>query len=327
MNATNGFDFTNGPILSAGTPLIDIINSAITNNIGGFSGWSSSTGLNSIIANNGTGNIASNSYAVAFGSGNTASGSGATAFGIYTLASGVLSTTFGEYTTGSTTTTLAGGAFSLASGVGAFSYGNSVSATSTNSFAIGKYTIASGAESFAGGLGGSMSGAVQANGIGNFNFSHTSNSYSGSGISSTVSYSAILGGQDNSIIGDGVFSTIFGGIQNLIIDPDGNSIIAGSGNTLDSCKFSTIIGSINNSAHSLSYVNMIGTSGRTADADYTTYVENLRVYQDAQFDTFMDFVPQSTLPPASQGRVFFSGSPLYRLMVNTGGTSADWYVI
>ena len=72
MNATSGFDFTNGPILSAGTPLIDIINSAITNN-SGFSGWTSSTGSNSIIANNGTGNIASSAFSFAGGKNNIAS--------------------------------------------------------------------------------------------------------------------------------------------------------------------------------------------------------------------------------------------------------------
>ncbi len=47
--------------------------SHLTGIIAGFSGWTASTGINSIIANNGTGNIANN-YSIVGGSANTVSG-------------------------------------------------------------------------------------------------------------------------------------------------------------------------------------------------------------------------------------------------------------
>lgn len=44
-------------------------------------------------------------------------------------------------------------------------------------------------------------------------------------------------------------------------------------------------------------------------------------------DSYIDLNPQTTLPTAYIGRMFFSGTPLFRLMINTGGTSSDWIIV
>ena len=68
-----------GTIYSGSTDLYDIFCSDCGGS--GFSGLTSSTGSNSIIANNGTGNIASGTYGFAIGSGTTASGTSSYAGG------------------------------------------------------------------------------------------------------------------------------------------------------------------------------------------------------------------------------------------------------
>jgi len=50
-------------------------------------------------------------------------------------------------------------------------------------------------------------------------------------------------------------------------------------------------------------------------------------YSSVTMNYFVDLVPQASLPAPSIGRVFFSGSPLFRMMVNTGGTSSDWMTL
>ncbi len=46
-----------------------------------------------------------------------------------------------------------------------------------------------------------------------------------------------------------------------------------------------------------------------------------------KMNSFIDFSGLTSLPPAHAGRVFFSGTPLFRLMICTGDTSDDWRVI
>ena len=81
---------------------------------------------------------------------------------------------------------------------------------------------------------------------------------------------AFIYGKNHTISG-GQWGGIFGGI--------GNSI-SSSGN------YNTIIGGESNSITGGTNVSMIGCSGRTADASNTTYVENLRVFRQAQYGNF-----------------------------------------
>ena len=65
----------------------------------------------------------------------------------------------------------------------------------------------------------------------------------------------------------------------------GSAIIAGNTNNLTG-NLNAIIGGNNNTITGGTNVIMLGTSGRTADATYTTYVENLRVFRQAQYGNF-----------------------------------------
>lgn len=106
-------------------------------------------------------------------------------------------------------------------------------------------------------------------------------------------YSTIVGSYSSSTEGD--HSHIFGGISNQIVCPQAvivggreNSITAGcdnsemlgsrnsiiSGNSVDT----TFINTISTNSSGYDRIVMIGTSGRTANADDTTYVENLKLY-------------------------------------------------
>jgi trimeric autotransporter adhesin len=126
--------------------------------------WSGSTGFQSLIHNNGTGNIASGDYAIAAGSGNTAVGDFSFAQGVGNLASGVASHAEGGIAfvpalggvifSGSSATNYgahAQGYGALASGSVSYSNGFLTRATGIASYAIGAGAKAIGIASFAGG--------------------------------------------------------------------------------------------------------------------------------------------------------------------------------
>lgn len=72
-----------GKIYSAGTDLYNIFIPIANSGTTGFSGWTSSTGVNSIVSTSSTGNIASARLSIATGSGTTASGIVSSAGGIF----------------------------------------------------------------------------------------------------------------------------------------------------------------------------------------------------------------------------------------------------
>lgn len=111
-------------------------------------------------------------------------------------------------------------------------------------------------------------------------------------------YGGILGGQsnyigssranaDNSTSGQNAFPLILGGFFNTILgaangagNPNFYSSIINSNNCIISSGSTgaTIINSVNSSVSGRTNVVMLGTSGRTATADSTTFVENLVIF-------------------------------------------------
>jgi len=67
---------------------------------------------------------------------------------------------------------------------------------------------------------------------------------------------------------------------------DHNLILSSSASTIYDSSISQIIGGIGNTITGKTNVVMLGTSGRTADADNTTYVENLQVLRQAKYGNF-----------------------------------------
>ena len=388
---------------SGSTPLQTILNSLS----GGTSGdlFSASTGTNSIIANNGTGNAAGGNYAIALGLATTASGTGSTAvgglntaqggysfaggtnstaggvrsfaFGQTLTATGTNSVAFGQANTVSNSNALAFGQTNTASGsrsfVGglqsystaeqSFAFGLSVSGNGTASFAIGQLTKASGpnsiatglyteataSSSFAGGFGNSSSILIKSQAAAAFNFSRADSSYSGNGIGTSSAAAAILGGTNQEIDGVGSSnSAILGGNYN-IISGAGSTVILGGYNNIAglAANYGAIVGGNDSFIQNGGNPNviMLGTNARTGDFAYTTYVENLKAFQavginmnvlaphaiamsgSAYVDGFLELVPQTVMPTATAGRVFYSGAPLNRLIVFTGASAGDYMVL
>lgn len=147
--------------------------------------------------------------------------------------------------------------------------------------------------------------------------------YLGGSFDSEMSNS-ILGGKFNEIrqgfiTARRAFSV--GGNRNIISGLD-SGVIGGSGNTINVIGegASIIIGGIGNTVSGLRSV-MLGGEYINISSDNTTGM------QIAYIDEFIDLNPQAILPPPSIGRMFFSGSPLNRIMYNTGNTDADWIII
>lgn len=150
----------------------------------------------------------------------------------------------------------------------------------------------------------------------------------GSGNTITSKLSLILGGYNNFIEGDG-FSSIINstnsqitngaGVSSLssIIESSDSYIINSTGSTIISSKGSTLM-SLNNCVL-LGAPNLSFSSG-VAFTDFTTFMQKVYI------NDYMD-LKATTLPTAKAGRIFFSGTPLFRLMLNTGGTSADWMIL
>jgi hypothetical protein len=146
----------------------------------------------------------------------------------------------------------------------------------------------------------------------------------------------------------GNFGSILGGVSNSMTHIGGsfttetsNSIIGGNFNeirqTFTSPRRSAIIGGRYNLL-SAQDAAIIGGSGNTVqiNSDYSVVLggqglnvtkNNTAIMQRGHINEFFDLLPQTTLPTAEIGRVFFSGTPLNRIMYNTGGTDSDWIII
>jgi hypothetical protein len=186
----------------------------------GLNLWSSSTGVNSIIANNGTENLASGYFSFAVGSKNTSS---------------------------SYYSTIAGGYYNTASGSKSFiGNGSMNTASSTYSTTLnGSSNVASGAYSAVinGGLNKSTgSSSLIGNGLQNSATTNMSTVVNGRNNVVTGSYSIITNGASNNISGQKSF--IGGGTGNTISN-NHSSVITGIDNSV-SGDFSSVVGGKSN---------------------------------------------------------------------------------
>ena len=256
--------------------------------------FSSSTGSNSIVANNGTGNIASGNYSFAGGTGSTATddfsfayGSGATTFGIGSIALGAA---LASTPTSNPCIAIGHGAFASASAGSSIAIGNGATATGIGSAtAIGQDSIALGV------------GSMALNGIAVGYFSLALNGGLSNG------FKSISEGVGSNSAGD--YSKVFSSSEiasGATAFADYSVILGGGDSTINTNAIRSVI---------------IGMSGFTATSADTVYMTNSYV------DGYFDLNPITVLPSPKIGRIFFSGTPLNRLMQNTGGTSADWCII
>lgn len=200
----------------------------------------------------------------------------------------------------------------LASGEVAVAIGKGSQAVGENSFVGGYVSVATGLTSFA---------------FGNSNSVYAINS-------------AALGGSGGTIAAVALNGVLFGGHLNNITRGSNASIIGGSANTLSQGAIypphnSSIIGGNNNSVKSINSVvvggdNAILTSSNSVILGGTAlsgFTDNTAFMQIADINEYMDLNPQTSLPAASIGRLFFSGGSLNRIMYCTGATAADWIVV
>jgi hypothetical protein len=281
-------------IFSGGTDLSSLLGGGTSGNL--FSG---STGPNSIIANNGTGNIAAGDFSIAGGSGSTSLSAFSYSFGEGSISKGLYSHAHGAYC-------LANLPFSHAEGLictadtYAFSFGWASNASEGSIvFGIGNNAI------------GQYSHVV---GIANTAYGYNSIVMGQANVSS--GQSSIVIGNNSVALAETAFAGGFGAsamttnsfVYSYASLTNGNmsAILAGSANTISNTALNSVI---------------LGMTNFSATSANTTYMTNSYV------DGYFDLNPQTVLPTPKIGRLFFSGTPLNRLMQNTGGTSSSWCII
>ena len=216
----------------------------------GFSGWTASTGLNSIIANNGSGNLASGNFSVVGGSGNTSTGVA------NFIGAGKNNYSSGNYSN------IVGGQANIASGPGSFVGG-------------GRFNEATGQGSVA--VGGGYTSAAYANrAIADFAFIGAGRTNVASGITAIVvggnqntaggNYSFVGGGSFNVATGNN--TAIAGGKFNEVTYSNYGTIGGGYDNTVSGAYGTVAGGRQNSSTGSLSFIG--GGSGNQATANYST---------------------------------------------------------
>ncbi len=247
---------------SGSTPLQTIINQISSGATGGFSGWTNSTGIHSIVANNGTGNLASSQYTFTVGYNNSAITSYSSVLGGYrNLASGSQSSIVGgennvAYGTESfigngkgnksygTYSSIVGGLYNFAGAIRTFIGGGQAnSATTYNSSVVGgRGNLADSGYAFIGG--------------GRFNKASSNGSIVLGGLSNTAStaYAVVAGGAYNMASGSHSHAS-------------GNGVIA-SGTTSFIHGYNSVAGGTN--------TNVLGAN-ITGLTDNTTYVDNLNI--------------------------------------------------
>lgn len=227
------------------------INSALTGGTGGgFSGWTASTGISSIVANNGFNSTAGN-FAIAGGTNNLASGDRSF------IGNGSLNSATTQ------SSSILGGSNNLANGQASAIIG-------------GAYNVASGSYSNAGGYKNTAAGSYSSVLGGNQNTVQSNNSFIGSGQdnlitgnvsaivtglnnratgtynfigggarnSASTQYATVVGGATNNV--NGAYSFIGAGIQNSVIG--GYSLIVGGKDNKVNDNYSSIVGGQSNSA-------------------------------------------------------------------------------
>lgn len=300
FSGTGSFNILTANTLSASTffsgstPLSMLITGGSSASI-----WSASTGINSIIANNGTGNKASGDFSFAGGSGSTALSAFSYSFGEGTISEGLFSYANGGYC-------LTNGYASHAEGIGC--------TASTTGFAFGWFSTAT-----EGGIVfgiGSIAIGNYAHVVGITNTAYGYNSIAMGEGNIASGRSAVVLGQNSKTGNDNAFASGYAASamsinsfvhsKNSITNSDYSAILAGSANTINVNALNSVV---------------LGMNNFSATSANTTYVKN------AYVDGYFDLNPQSVLPTPKIGRMFFSGTPMFRVLVNTGGTANDWITL
>jgi hypothetical protein len=292
LSAGSLFINSTGVIFSAGTDLYNIfLTTSQSGGTGGFSGWTSSTGSNSIILNNST-NLASGSFALAGGYMNSATtkytsvvggfknkvsgyasfiggGTGNTILGIFSVMGGGYRNT----ATTATFTTMAGGYLNLISADRTFIGGGAYNVASGNYASVvgGSANLATYHGAFIGGGRSNRSSgdfSVVGGGYLNLASGYRASVLGGMLNSAATPYSVAVGGKSNLALGS--YSVIGGGKLNLSTSP--NSFI-GSGrfNSAMTYSYASIVGGqLNKASGTGSFIG--GGSSNSALTIYSVVV-------------------------------------------------------
>ncbi len=222
---------------------VDLINGALS---GLTNLWSASTGDNSLIALNDSGNLASENSAYAEGYATTSSGFASHSEGYMTVSSGNYSHTEGCKNTALGIASFAGGSGSTADGNQSFVFGKNNSSTINNSAVMGGY------ENVVSGSSGSNSTI----------FAGYKNKINLTG--NVTDTSTIVGGIEGCIAGNNQMTGIFGGFRNAISSTtsDNSVIIGGEYNVMngDEIKSCAILGGYFGSTEGNNISNSFDTS-------------------------------------------------------------------
>jgi len=261
LTTSNGFDLTSGAMMSAGTDLYNIFSTTASTGGTGFSGWTSSTGVNSIIANNGTSNVASSDFSVIAGSGGTVSGLASS------IGGGIRNTIISTASfigAGTGNTIFSGGSF-IGSGSG-----NTASGT-YSSIVSGRRNIASASRSFIGNgqqNSATTTYATVVNGI--LNRATAFGSFVGNGSQNIAAsqHGFVGAGQGNVVSGSG-YNIIVGGKGNSNTSTQGFSFLGGGAYNSSTGKASVVGGGVSNLSSGNFYSAVVGGRSNSATADYS----------------------------------------------------------
>ena len=342
----NNWNVTGGTLSSGGTNLYNIF--ALLSESGGTSGnlWSASTGLNSIIANNGTGNLAAGNYSIVGGQSNTASAGhsfiGGGKSNLMITPYGVIVGGYINNLTYGAMAFMGGGGKNLLSsqnGIIVGGYRNSGTSTQYSIIVGGKYNLSSSnyativggyknralaTHSFIGG-GKSNSGTGYNSVIVGGGFNYTKSNYSsvggGFGNYSSNYYAVVAGGKANRATG--THSFIGGGYKNQV-----------------SNNYSSVLGGKYNMASGL-FSSVLAGQGITGASDNTAYVPHLNIQSATTDETINNVlvkdsfgevklsnqIPQLLINDSSSGVIAFSGLSINAdtTKFNVGGLQG-WFI-
>jgi len=303
--------------------------------------WSASTGTNSIIANNGTGNVAEGNFTIVAGFSNIASSSGHFSSilggsGNYTR--GIRSSVVNGISNSATTTygVVINGQYNLASD-NPFSFiGNGRFNTASGRYSFignGKYHTASGDYSLiaggryntastnnaliVGGYNNLASGSNSFVGGGRFNIASNTRSVvvGGSGNESTGSQSFIGGGSGN--VSSNVVSSVVGGSINSATTA--YSFVGGGRRNLASASHSIVVGGRDNTA-SGTHSGILNGSGNTVSGSYSAVIGGQSLSNPYSNTVMMPNVYASIdFSGGTNGGVIYSGgTDLYDIFATAG---------
>ena len=171
-----------------------------------------------------------------------------------------------------------------------------------------------------------FSGARNCNLVGYGKHNHISNSYNSTITNSVVNDANTqwfnkIDSSSASTITTSSKSQILGGESNTITTATNSVIIGGSGHTMTNSVYSAIIGGTGSTNSNKINSVMLGTSGRTAIDNHTTYVENLKVFNQIQ----EQFYDNGTIISGVGGYLIDWGKGAKQTITITGGTNYLYY--